>query len=73
MLFFIAAFSNRDKTLGVKENITYVLDRFSYIDIKVYIDTLLELSHINREEYNSLISVLNQSFSKKIMPSYAFL
>ena len=73
MLFFIAAFSNRDRNLKNRKNITYVLDRYSFLDIKVYLDALKELSYLNNEEYTSLVSVLNFSYSKKINPDNSFL
>jgi len=73
MLFFIAAYSDRDRNLKNRKNITYILDRFSYVDIKVYLDSLNELSYLTNEEYNSLVSVLNQSHSKKITPICCFL
>lgn len=70
MLFFISAFSWRDKEAS-KVNGPILLDRWSYIDIGVYIKTLESLKHISTFEASVLFQALEQSYCKKISPSLA--
>ena len=73
MLFFIAAFSDRDKKVNQSGNGIYILDRYSYIDIKIYIKALKEIDYISENECKSLLIALDNGYSIKIRPTLSFL
>lgn len=72
MLFFIAAFSKRDQDVN-KLKASVLLDRWSSVDIEVYINSLSILKYINSNEALVLSNALHRSSSENLIPDLAIL
>lgn len=72
MLFFIASFAWRDEQASQFVEPT-LLDRWAFVDIKIYIQTLELLGHINNNQCLALQEVLKHSFSGRVKPDVAIL
>ena len=72
MLFFIAAFSWRDKEI-ISKNKSFLIDRWSIIDISVYIKVLYNMRKISKNQYVALVTALNNCESNDLIPDIAIL
>lgn len=72
MLFFVASFGQRDREACACED-PLVLDRWSAVDVSIYIEALDRLGRLQSRQADALQAALNASASARLVPTLAVL